>query len=200
VTPRTLTVFLWCFLIATAAVAGEESKMKIEVAVSGDGEEHKTFEWHGDSSEIDDLEVGESKTIIDDDGNEVTMTRTEDGLEIEVDGKHIELMHMGGDVDVDVMHDKGANVVIHAEHDSEDVTIEKHKRVKIIGSHDSDGVTIISSDKIDEETRARLEEVLKDAGTDGTVIFIDGSESGGDEQAQSKREVRVIKKEVDVTN
>jgi hypothetical protein len=200
VTPRTLTVFLWCFLIATAALAGEEPKMKIEVAVSGDGEEHKTFEWHGDSSEIDDLEVGESKTIIDDDGNEVTMTRTEDGLEIEVDGKHIDIMHMGADIDIDVMHDKGANVVIHGEHDSEDVTIEKHKRVKIIRSHDSDGVTIISSDEIDDETRARLEEVLKDAGTDGSVIFIDGSELSGDEQAQSKREVRVIKKELDVTN
>ena len=197
---RTMTVFLWVFLIAAAAVAGEEHKMKIEVAVTGDGEEHKTFEWHGDGSEIDDLEVGESKTITDDDGNEVTMTRTEDGLEIEVEGKNIELMHMGSDIDVDVMHDTGANVVIHGEHDSEDVTIEKHKRVKIIRSHDSDGVTIISGDAIDEETRARLEEVLKDAGTDGTVKFIDGSELSGDEQAQRKREVRVIKKEFDVTN
>ena len=200
VTLRTLTVFVWVFLIATAAVAGEEHKMKIEVAVSDEGEAHKTFEWHGDGSEIDDLEVGESKTITDDDGNEVTMTRTEDGLEIEVDGKNIELMHMGSDIDVDVLHDKGTNVVIHGDHESEDVTIEKHKRVKIIKSHDSDGVTIISSDKIDEETRARLEEVLKDAGTDGTVMFIDGSELSGDEQAQRKREVRVIKKEVDVTN
>lgn len=199
-TLKTLTVILWGFLIAAAAVAGEEHKMKIEVAISGDGEEHKTFEWHGDGSEIDDLEVGESKTITDDDGNEVTMTRTEDGLEIEVEGKNIELMHMGSDIDVDVMRDKGANVVIHGEHDSEDVTIEKHKRVKIIRSHDKDGVTIISSDAIDEETRARLEEVLKDAGTDGTVMFIDGSELSGDEQAQRKREVRVIKKEFDVTN
>jgi 23S rRNA U2552 (ribose-2'-O)-methylase RlmE/FtsJ len=99
------------------------------------------------------------------------MTRTEDGLEIEVEGKNIELMHMGSDIDVDV-----------------DVM------------HVKDGVTIISSDAIDEETRARLEEVLKDAGTDGTVMFIDGSELSGDEQAQRKREVRVIKKEFDVTN
>ena len=200
VTLRTLTVFAWVFLIATAAVAGEEREMKIEITVSGDGEEHKSFEWHGDGSEIDDLEVGESKTITDDDGNEVTMTRTEDGLEIEVDGKNIELMHMGSDIDVDVMHDKGTNVVIHGDHESEDVTIEKHKRVKIIKSHDSDGVTIISSDEIDEETRARLEEILKDAGKDGTIMFIDGSELSGDEQAQRKREVRVIKKEIDVTN
>ena len=106
----------------------------------------------------------------------------------------------GSDIDVDVFHDKGTNVFIHGDHESEDVTIEKHKRVKVIKSHNSDGVTIISCDEIDEETRVRLEEVLKDAGTDGTIMFIDGSELSGDEQAQRKREVRVIKKEVDVTN
>ena len=200
VTLKTLTVIFWGFLIAAAAVAGEEHKMKIEVAISGDGEEHKTFEWHGDGSEIDDLEVGESKTITDDDGNEVTMTRTEDGVEIEVDGKKIELMHMGSGIGADVMHEKGAKVVIHGEHESEDVTIEKHKSFKIIKSHDDDGITIISGDKIDAKTRARLEEVLKDAGKDSTITFIDGSELSGDEQAHSKREVRVIRKEVDVTN
>ena len=200
VTLRTLTVFLWGFLMAAAAVAGEEHKVKIEVAVSDDGQEDTTFEWHGDGSEIEDLEVGESKTITDDDGNEVTITRTGDGLEIEVDGKNIELMHMASDINVDVLHDKGAHVVIHGEHDSEDVTKEKHKRVKIIKSQGSDGITIISGDEIDEETRARLEEVLKNAGKDGTVLFIDGSELSGDEQAQRRREVRVIRKEVDVTN
>jgi len=195
---RTFVLFLWGFLVATAAVAGEEHKMKIEVAVSGDGEEH--FEWHGDGTEIDDLEVGESKTIVDDDGNEITMTRTEDGMEIEIDGENIELMHMGHDIDVDVLHEKGANVFIHGEHGSEDVIVDGHKSVKIIKTHDSDGVTIISSDEIDAETRARLEEVLKDAGKDGTVMFIDGSKFSGDEQAQRKHEVRVIKKEVDVTD
>ena len=201
-TLRTFTVFLWGCLIATAAVAGEQHKMKIEVAVSGDGEEH--FEWHGDGTEIDDLEVGESKTIVNDDGNEITMTRTEDGMEIEVDGKNIELMHMGSDSDVDVvvdvLHEKGANVFIHGEHESEDVMVDSHKSVKIVKSHDSDGVTIISGDEIDEETRARLEEVLKGAGKDGTVMFIDGSEFSGDEQAQGKHKVHIIKKEVDVTN
>jgi hypothetical protein len=58
VTLRTFTVFFWGCLIATAAIAGEQHKMKIDVAISGDGEEH--FEWHGDGTEIDDLEIGES--------------------------------------------------------------------------------------------------------------------------------------------
>lgn len=37
VTLRTFTVFLWAFLIATAAIAGEEHRTHIKVAVDGDG-------------------------------------------------------------------------------------------------------------------------------------------------------------------
>ena len=197
---KTFTVLLWGCLIATAAIASEQHKMKIEVAVSGDGEEQEVFAWRGNGSEIDDLEIGESKTITDDDGIEIKMTRTEDGMEIEVDGEHIELMHMGSDSDLDVIHKKGAKVFVHGEHESEDVKVEKHRSVKIVKSDVNDSVTIISDDEIDEETRARLEEVLKDAGKDGAVMFIDGSELSGDEQAHGQHEVRIIKKKVDVTN
>ena len=105
---RTLTLFFWGCLIATAAVAGEQHKMKTEVAVDGDGEDHRVFEWRGDGTTIDDLDVGESKTII-------------------------------------------------------------------------------ANDEIDDETRARLEDVLKEAGKDGEIMFIDGSEPGGDEQAGTRR-------------
>ena len=42
--------------------------------------------------------------------------------------------------------------------------------------------------------------VLKEAGKDGEVLFIDGSELSGDERAERKHEVRIIKKEIDVTN
>ncbi len=178
---RTFTVFLWGCLIATAAVAGDKHKMKIKVAVDGDAGEQKVFEWHGDGTTIDDLEVGESKTITDDDGNEITLTRTEDGLDIEVEGERIEVMHPG-------------------DADSEDTVVKEHKTVKVIKAGHDGGVTIISSDAIDEETRARLAEILKEAGKDGEILFIDGSELHGDEQAGTRREVRVIRKKTDVTN
>jgi phosphoribosylcarboxyaminoimidazole (NCAIR) mutase len=64
----------------------------------------------------------------------------------------------------------------------------------------SDGVTVISGSEIDADTRARIEEVLKDAGADGDVMFIDGSEMKDDMQAHEKREVRIIKKEINETN
>jgi hypothetical protein len=187
VTLRTPVLFLWGCLIATAAVAGEEHKMKVEIAVNGDGDGHKVFEWHGDGTSLDDLEVGESKTITDDNGNEITLMRTEDGLEIEVEGEKIELMDFDGDM-------------LHGNHDSEDIMIKGHKTVKVVKAGSADSVTIISSDSIDEETRARIEEALEEGGKEGEVLFIDGSELNGDEQADSKREVRVIRKKIDVTN
>ena len=195
---RTLTLFFWGCLVATAAVAGEEHKMKIEVITDDDDGKHQVIEWHGDGTTIKDLEVGESKTITDDSGNEVTLKRTEEGLEIEVEGETIELMHEDHDIDIDVLHDKHANVVLIG--DAEDVLVTEHKMIKVIEADHDAGVTIISRDAIDEETRAQIEEALKESGNDSGVMFIDGTELHGDEQAGTRREVRVIKKKVDATN
>jgi hypothetical protein len=181
-------------LIAAAAVAGEEHRTHIKIAVDGGAEDHRSFEWTSDDSDFDlhNLEVGESRTLTDDDGKEVVVTREENGLVFDVDGEKIELMHLNGTVDVEVLHD---------DHNGENVFIKEHNtEVHMIKADSSDGVTIISGDEIDDETRAKIEEALKEAGKDGNVLFIDGSELSGDEQAQSKREVRIIKKKVDVTD
>ena len=85
-------------------------------------------------------------------------------------------------------------------HDSDSVVVKKHKKVRMIKTASSDGVTIISGNEIDEETRAKIAEVLKEAGQDGEVMFLDGSELHGDMQAHGTREVRIIKKESNVTN
>lgn len=63
-----------------------------------------------------------------------------------------------------------------------------------------DGVTVISGNEIDADTRAKIEEVLKEAGENSDVMFIDGSELHDDMQAHENREVRIIKKETNVTN
>ena len=80
------------------------------------------------------------------------------------------------------------------------VVVEKSKNVRIIKTDDAAGVTIISSSAIDDETRAKLEAVLKEAGKDGEVVFIDGSELTGDARAHSEHDVRIIKKKVEKTN
>jgi hypothetical protein len=187
VTIRTYAVFLWACLIATAAIAGEEHRTQIKIAVDGDGQDHQVIEFDSANSDIDlqDLAVGESKTLTDTGGKEVTVTRTDDGLEFDVGGETIEIDHMPGGMHGDA---------------SGDVIVKKHRSVRMIKTDSSDGVTIISGNEIDAGTRARIEEVLKDAGADGDVMFIDGSELKDDMQAHEKREVRIIKKEISETN
>ena len=189
---RTFMIFVWGFLIAAAAVAGEEQRTEIEIAIDGDASKHRVFRFNSAESDVDlhGMAVGESQVITDSDGNEVTVSRTKKGLEFDIEGEKIEIADMHGE------HDFG---MIHKAHD-EDVVIEKHKQVRMIKTSDADGVTIVSGNKIDDATRAALEKVLKDAGQGGDVVFIDGTELSGDEQVHGKREVRIIKKEIDVTN
>lgn len=195
-TIRTFVVFLWGFLIATAALAGEQRRTQITIAVDGDDGAQKEFEWHSDSTDfaIDELAIGDSKTLTNEDGNVVTVMRTENGLEFEIEGEKVELVDI--DVDVDVLHDDHKKVIVHEEHEDGNIVIEKHQNVKVIKTDDSSGVTIVSTDEIDDETRKKIKEALGDV----AVLFIDGSELSGDEQVHKKREVRIIKKEIDVTN
>ncbi len=192
-TLRTLIVFFWVCLIGTAAVAGEEQRTEIEIAIDGENTGHRVFRFDSQDSDVDlhELAVGERKVITDSDGNEVTVLRTEKGFEFDVEGEKIEIAGMHGEHDFEMSHEAL---------EDEDVVVEKHRQVRVIKTDDSQGVTIISGDEIDDETRAKLEKVLKEAGKDGEILFLDGSELSGDEQAQGKHEVRIIRKEIDVTN
>lgn len=183
-TLRTLFVFFWACLIGTAAIAGEEHRTEIKIAVDGEETGHRVFQFDSQESDVDlhALAVGESEVIVDSDGNEVTVLRTESGFEFDVEGEKIE---------IDAMH---------GEHEDKEFIIERHKQVRVFKTNEAHGVTIISGDEIDDDTRAKLEKVLKEAGKDGEILFLDGSELTGDEQAHGKHEVRIIKKKIDVTN
>ena len=161
--------------------------MHIEIKMD-DGEDG-TFEWRSSDPDADfsELEVGESKTIKGDDGKEVTVTRTEKGLEMNVDGKKVELLDF--DVDGDIVIDIDSR---HEGHGDGKVIVKETRDVKIIKTDGSDGVTIISTSELDEETRAKLEAVLKEAGKDGSVMILDGSELH-EAQAHGEHEVRIIK-------
>ena len=191
---RTIAVIFWGFLIAGAAIAGEEHRAEIRIEIDGDDNGTSVFKFDSQDSGIDlyELEVGESKTYTDDDGNEVTVTRDENGFEFDVAGEKI--------VVADVMHDEHDLKMLHLAHEGENIVVEKHHKVHMVQTDNDVGVTIISGDEIDADTRARIEKVLKEAGKDGEILFIDGSELSGDERAERKHEVRVIKKEIDVTN
>jgi hypothetical protein len=190
--------------MASAAIAGEQHETHIKIVT--DDTDAGVFEWQSSDpgADFSDLAVGESRTLTGDDGTDVTVTRTGEGLEFDIDGKKIELAEFVGDgdvtVDIDVHDDGDGKHIVREIHKDGDVVIEKSKNVRIIKTDDDADVTIISSDAIDDATRARIEAVLKDAGKDGEILFIDGSELGGDAQAHGEHDVRIIRKEVEKTN
>lgn len=117
-TSHRLTVALAaCFVLAAALVVGgvtaeerkvmEEVKEIVKVAVDGDVE----------VIEVEDLEEGESRQYFMDAGQEIVVTRTEEGFELEIDGepldfddhrlveKKVVVHRLGGDgqeIDLDV--------------------------------------------------------------------------------------------------
>ncbi len=198
---RALVVFFWACLIGTAAVAGEERQTRIEIAVDDDAAGEQTFVFDSQEAGFDlhSLAVGESRTLTDKSGNIADVRRTADGFEFNVNGKTINVDDMPA---MDGMH--GAHdVEMHVDHADSTVTKTRDvKKVKIIKTGDAEGVTVISGREIDAATRERIREVLQSAGQDGEVQFIDGSELKADSGAEmhGRHEVRIIKKEVDVTD
>lgn len=183
-------VLIWAILLATAAIAGEEHRTKIEIQVDDDESGLQSFKFDSEDAgfNLHDLAVGETRVLTGESGNTAQVTRTEDGFEMEVNGEKIDL---GGMHDMDGMKGKH-RVAVHG-------AMKKHKKVRMIRTDDDHGVTVISGEAIDDATRDRIREVLESAGHDGEVLFIDSNELTAD-GVHGRHEVRIIKKEVDVTN
>ena len=187
-----------CALLAAADVQAEhEQKTKIEVAISDDasGEQSFVFDSQDAGFDLQSMLVGESRSITDRDGTTADVRRTEDGFELDLNGKTIDLPGLHeyegshGEHEVDVLVDV------------DDAEASKGARkIKVIKSGTADGITIISGPEIAAATRQQIAEALAAAGHEGEVMYIDDASYDGAQQAGSKRKVRIIRKEVDVTN
>jgi len=192
---RVLVVFFWACLVGTAAVAGDERQTRIEIAVDDDASGEQTFVFDSQEAGFDlhSMAVGESRTLTDKSGNIADVRRTADGFEFNVNGKTINVDGMHGAHEIEMHVDESGSTVN---------DVKTTKKIKMIKTDSATGVTVISGQKIDAATRERIQEVLKSAGQEGDVLFIDGSEFEGDGGAEihGRREVRIIKKEIDVTD
>ena len=184
--------------LASGSAFAQEVEKKVAIKVVVDGDESSTVSWSG-STEFDDLAVGETRTITTDSGKDITITKTDAGMEFNVNGETVMVpdvgehgMHMAfvgadgihaidGDIDVEVMALDG--------HETVDV--------KVIGAgthavraHPPEGVTIISDQPLDDSVRESIRSVLISAGNDSEVRFIDGTGDG--------EHVRVIEKRVEI--
>ena len=64
--------------------------MEIKVMVSEDYDGEPTeMHWISDGAELDDLAVGGSRTLTGESGEEITVTRTEEGMQFDVEGESV---------------------------------------------------------------------------------------------------------------
>lgn len=188
---------LMAFGVASAQEV--EKKMELKVVIAGDdaGSEHEVH-WIGTDAELDGLAVGDSKTITGESGREVVVTKTEDGMQFEIEGETIVMPDMGadgthmafvdaegghGDVDIRVMKMGGM-------HEEMDIEVMADSS-QMMQAHHPDGVTIISETPLDDSVKESIRSVLISAGNNEEVTFVDGSAEG--------RQIKVIKKRVEIT-
>ncbi len=182
------------FLFATAAYAGEKEHHKMEIQViadDGDGETHLTLDSDDLGFSLEDMQVGENRSITDKAGRPVLITRTDDGYSFNVDGKIIDMPAFGkhgkhGDAKVWIS--KGdmaphADVDLHVMHDGDAPNV-------MIETMDGEGVMIFSGKEIDDATQQIIRTALESAGHEN-VHF-----AGGDGDAPHG--VHVVKKVIEI--
>jgi hypothetical protein len=185
--------------LGTAYAQDMEKKMHMKVVVdNGDGP--NVVSWAADGEDFNDMAVGETRTLGTDSGEDITVTKTETGLEFNVNGETVVVPEMGDHgthmafVNADGVHTLDGDI------DVEVIGVDGHESVdvRVIGGgahalpvHEAmDGVTIISPTPLDDSVKESIRSVLISAGNDDEVRFIDGSGDG--------EHVKVIRKQVEI--
>jgi hypothetical protein len=171
--------------LATSAYSGEATQMKIIVVEdSGEGEVRIDLDSDDIGFNLDELQEGESRSIVDKSGQTILVTRKADGFSFEVDGKVIDMPMLDGDDDKLVWVDEDGDA---------DVDFHVMRKAKFIGEDHMGSTMIMSAEPIDEATQKVIKSALESAGHDSEVHFITheahhGAGHGG------KHQVKVVKK------
>lgn len=186
-------------VLGVAALADVKEKHEMKIVVQGMSDDGSTsFHWVSDDSGFDmqNMQVGETHSIIDDAGRSVLITRQEEGFEFDIDGRKVVVPKMGAhgmaivggtdfttDVDVEIIADHE----MQSAHEAGSVAIMSGR------PHEASGVTIISHEPLDDSVKESIKSVLLSAGRDDDVTFID--RSGGSDGHQ----VRIIKEKIEIS-
>lgn len=187
---KKLSTAALCAILLGSASLAQQQESKIELAIKDGQGDDFVIRINGKEQGLDlhKLQLGESRSVNTVDGRPVLITRVADGFSFDVDGRQITMPAMD--------HENAAG----------------HREVRVMrhlgagpGAH-PDGVTILSPGPLDDATRASITSTLAAAGMT-KVRFIDTAEMGPGTHALraplppgATRELRVIRKEVDVTN
>ncbi len=158
-----LAVLAASLLVSTFSfAAGEpEAKRRLEIKIAADDEVVKI--------EADDMELGETRQSFTESGKEVAITRTEDGFQLEIDGKEIDVDVPHGDGHHAIFNmtgDEGKKVVIRKFHGEGDE--HGHHCIHAGGSEDVDVVIerfsaadrLAESGVLDDLDEAKRQEIL----------------------------------------
>lgn len=150
--------------LATTVFAGEQMKMKIAV-VEDDGHGAIRIELHSDDIgfNLEELQEGESRSIVDKSGQSIVVTRKADGFTFDVDGETIDMPMFEGDHDSMVWIDEDGKT---------DVDVHVMRKAKFIGEDHLGSTMIMSAEPIDEATQQVIKSALESAGHDSEVHFM----------------------------
>lgn len=197
---------LAAILISGAVLADDtdpqiEHKTKIQVVVAGDGRQAPTeINWTSSASGIDlnALQIGESQSIVADDGRSILVTKQEDGLRFDVDGESVVVPDIGnvndihGGPHVTNMAFVSADGVTEFDHDV-DVTFVADGLAEGHAMASAGGTMIMTKEPLDQATQDSIKSLLQSSGNNDEVTFIDSGTAGG-------RQLHVVKKTVEVSN
>ena len=139
--------------------------------VAGDARDQATeVQFSSDSMDfaMQDLAVGETRTIESDSGKTISITRAEQGFRFDHDGESVMMPDIGAHGTMMTMVDAGAM------HEA----INVDSAVHVMKSQHPEGVTIVSGMPLEQSVKDSIRSVLISAGNNEEVTFIDGKQDG----------------------
>jgi hypothetical protein len=158
-----------------SALAGDEANTKVAIELlAEDGAHVKHFIINSENLDfdLDEMQVGESRSIVDGSGQTILVTRDENGFSFNIDGEEIDLPEF----------QQGHHGGMHWIADGEDSDINVHvmSDINVTSMNAMSGTMVVSPRPIDAATQQAIRSVLESAGYGGEVEFIDhdGAEQG----------------------
>ena len=154
--------------MAFSTLAGEDAKQTMAVEViAGDSGEGVSFFLNSDDLgfDLDELQVGETRSVVNESGQSILITRNEDGFSFNVDGETIEMK--------DFDHADGDGIHWVSKDGDEDVNVHVIRDVRVEALHEQSGTVIFSPQPIDATTQQAIKSLLESSGYDSDVQFID---------------------------
>lgn len=188
---RKLSLVLAALGLATVALGGEHMQTRVAFAVV-DSDSHGDFYLQLDSDDLGfdlhDMQEGENRSIVDQSGRSILVTREADGYRFDVEGRTIKMPLFDHELHSTVW-------MIDSDGSDFDFDIDVMHHTSIAAAHGLDGVMIVSQKPIDEATQQAIKSMLQSAGHGDEVSFIDTDGSHG-----GPHMIKVIEKKVEVGN